>query len=199
MPSAVLLEFTSLVTPNPDAIFSQLTFARDFDKTSYAPVDPATVFENPVKRMVAIFSFDQMTPNAQWTALWYRDGQLVHYETLPWDGSTGGYGFAEWAPPASEWQPGEYEVQIFVGLDWKVVGRFIVEGDAPAPAASPTPINPPTETLTATPIPVFSPTLTATLPPTWTITPSNTPAPSLTPRPSATPRPVDTLWPTATP
>ena len=46
----------------------------------------------------------------------------------------GGYGFTEWKAPAEEWLPGTYEVQIFVGLDWKVVGQFILQGDAPTPS-----------------------------------------------------------------
>ncbi len=107
--------------------------------------------------MCAVFTYDQMTPNAQWTALWYRDGKLVHYETIPWDGEVGGYGFTEWEAPAEEWLPGTYEVQIFVGLDWKVVGQFILQGDAPTgvPTLSPTPTVTPsvTPSPTETPLP----------------------------------------------
>ncbi len=190
VPAAIVTQFSSVVTPNPEVLFSPLTFASDFDKVSYQPVDPATVFENPIKRMVAIFSFDKMTPGAQWTALWYRKGELVHYETLPWDGSTGGYSFAEWAPPASEWLPGEYEVQIFIGLDWVMVGRFTVMGDAPPPVA--TRVPPPSPTLRISPTPLFSPT------PTLTPTPSKTPKPSATLKPTRTRRPPDTPWPTLT-
>ncbi len=96
-----------------------------------------------------------MTPNAQWTALWYRDGKLVHYETIPWDGEVGGYGFTEWKAPPEDWLPGTYEVQIFVGLDWKVVGEFILQGDSPTPipTQSPTPSPPPTDADTETPLP----------------------------------------------
>jgi len=55
----------------------------------------------------------------------------------------GGYGFTEWDASASEFLPGTYQVQVFVGLDWKVVGEFILQGDAPTPI--------PTETPTPTP------------------------------------------------
>ena len=94
--------------------------------------------------MCAVFTYDQMIPGSQWTALWYRDGQLVHYETIPWDGEVGGYGFSEWEAPAEEFSPGTYEVQIFVGLEWKVVGQFLLQGDAPTPlpTATPTPTPP---------------------------------------------------------
>jgi type VI secretion system secreted protein VgrG len=103
--------------------------------------------------MCAVFSYDQMTPGAQWTALWLRDGKLVHYETIPWDGEVGGYGFTEWEAPASEWLPGVYDVQLFVGLDYKMIGQFILQGDAPTavPTLSLTPSRTPTITLTFTP------------------------------------------------
>src|SRR5258705_5980954 len=100
-----------------------------------------------------------MIPGSQWTALWYRDGQLVHYDTIPWDEKVGGYGITDWKAPASEWLPGTYEVQIFVGLDWKVVGQFILQVDAP------------------TAIPAL----------TWT--PSRTPSPTRTPAVTKPPRP----------
>jgi hypothetical protein len=51
------------------------------------------------QEMWACFSYNNMFPGVQWTALWYRNGELVHYETVPWDGTTGGLGYSEWAPP----------------------------------------------------------------------------------------------------
>ena len=105
--------------------------------------------------MCAVFTYDQMIPGSQWTALWYREGQLVYYDTIPWDGEVGGYGFTEWEAPPEEWLPGTYEVQIFVGLDWKRVDQFILEGDAPTviPTVTLTPSPSPTVTRTLTPAP----------------------------------------------
>jgi hypothetical protein len=120
-----------------------------------------------------------MTPGAQWTALWYRDGQLVHIETKPWDGETGGWGFADYAPSPEKWLPGRYVVQIFVGLDWKVVGEFLVEG------------FPPTATVTRTPTLTRTPTATRTL--------TRTPLPTSTQQPTLTLRPSDTHQPSQTP
>jgi hypothetical protein len=167
LPPSILVLFESQVTPNPGAVFSPLLFSTEMAGTQ--AVEPRTVFQNPIKHIYATFSYDQMEPGAQWTALWYRDGNLVHFETKPWDGTTGGFGYTDWAPPQDEWLPGIYEVQIFVGEDWKVVGRFILQGDPP----------------TATP----TITATATKPPTGTHTSTSTPVPSRTPTPSATPKP----------
>jgi hypothetical protein len=78
----------------------------------------------------------------QVTELWYLDGKLVHYNTFPWDGTTGGLGFAECSYALCDgWLPGEYQLQVFVGQDWKVVGLFILDGEAPTatPTFTPTP------------------------------------------------------------
>ncbi|MBN2386842.1 MAG: hypothetical protein JXB85_07450 [Anaerolineales bacterium] len=170
LPLAIEAQFISTVTPNPEAIFSPLAFATRVVNAN--PVNPATIFRNPVGHMFAVFSYNNMLPGSQWTALWYRDGELVYYETLPWDGEIGGYGFSDWEPDPQEWLPGTYQVQIFVGLDWEVVGEFVVEGDP------------------------YTPTNTRT--PTATPTPSRTPTMTPTPTRTLSPRPTDTLWPTAT-
>ena len=154
------------------------------------------------------FSFELLDQDGEWVSIplhrirrVYRDGELIHYETLPWDGATGGLGYTDWQPPPEEWLPGLYEVQIFVGLTWKVSGTFTVEGEAPTPA--------PTDTPTKTPIPSRTPTLTRTPRPTGTPTPprptrppyiSPTPTLSRTPWPTsnATPTLKPTPWPTLT-
>jgi hypothetical protein len=152
LPLPVLALFQSNITPNPEAVFSSIQFTTSGDK--YPVISPATVFQNPVGHMYAIFSYDNMLPGVQWTAIWYRGSAQVHLETRPWDGGTGGYGFTDWNPQPYEWLPGNYEVQIFVGEDWKVVGRFIVQGNPP-PA-------PPTGTPTFTPSPTRTPRSTGT-------------------------------------
>jgi hypothetical protein len=166
--------FQSNVTPNPNAVFSQLQFTRNC--ANLAEFETATVFQNPISYMCAVFSYDQMTPGAQWTALWFRDGDLIHYETIPWDGEVGGYGFTEWEAPADQWQPGTYTVQVFVGLDYKVIGQFLLEGDAPTPPPTDTPTRTATPSRTPTPTRTFTPTRT----PTITLTPTLTQSPAAT-------------------
>ncbi|MGA7193290.1 MAG: hypothetical protein WBW94_06630 [Anaerolineales bacterium] len=151
LPLPVLALFQSSITPNPQAVFSPMQFTTSGNK--YPAISPATVFQNPVGHMYAIFSYDKMLPGVQWTGIWYRDGIQVHLETRPWDGGTGGYGFTDWDPAAYEWLPGNYEVQIFVGEDWKVVGRFIVRGNPPpSPTVTPTLVSTLTPTPTKTPL-----------------------------------------------
>jgi hypothetical protein len=137
------------------------------DGFGYPVVNPETVFQNPVGHLYAIFTYDQMMPGAQWTALWFREGTLVHYQTIPWDGGTGGVGYTDWNPSPDQWVPGLYEVQNFVGVEFVGNGRFLIQGTPP------------------TPVPTVTPTFTKI--PTHTPTASSTPTPSRTPLPSATP------------
>jgi hypothetical protein len=211
VPLAIEVQFTSVVTPNPSAIFSQLQFAQALDE-NFVPIDPAIVFQNPVGHLYAQFTYDGMLVGSQWTAIWYRGSELVHYETAPWDGGTGGIGYTDWDPEPYEWQPDLYEVQVFVGHQWKVVGTFTVEGDAPTPPPSPTPtftVTPlPTATFTRTPRPIVTATLTPGPSPTRTpgssatstaSRPTSTPTLSKTKAPSITPSSTFTRMPTYTP
>lgn len=197
IPLAVEVQFSSSVTPQPGAVFSPLRFAQGID-LAYNPINPATSFNHPITKMYAIFSYDSMIDGVQWTALWLRDGELVYFETKPWEGGTGGFGFSDWEPPEEEWLPGNYQVQIFVGMEVKVTGDFEVIGFpptetptrtptlTPSPTSTPTPSNTPTITQT--------PTITVTRWPTWTPTATRTPLP-----PTPTKIPTSTRWPTDTP
>ena len=151
VPPAIEALFEGNVTPNPDVVFSSLQFSTVYE--NFECVVPATVFINPVRSMTACFSYNNMQDGVQWTAIWYHNGALVHYETLPWNGGTGGIGYSEWTPPPDKWLPGTYTVVIFAGLERQTSGQFIVEGDppTPAPTETPSPTLSLTPTLTPTP------------------------------------------------
>ena len=208
VPLAVEILFSATVTPPAEAVFSPIRFAEGID-LAYNPINPATSFNNPITKMYAIFSYDKMADGVQWTALWYRDGELVYFETKPWEGGTGGFGFSDWEPDAEEWLPGNYQVQIFAGLELKVFGDFEVIGFPPTetptltptltptftltPTASTTPTISQTPTATHTKWPTQTPTATKTpLPPTATKIPTSTPLPTSTPVPTRTFRPTST-------
>ena len=148
MPMAIETQFQSTITPNPDAIFSALIFASKLDK-NFTPLDPAVEFANPIDRLYGVFSYDKMTRGAQWSALWYRGNELICFETIPWDGGTGGFGYTECGNPVGGWQPGDYEVQIFTGTSWKSLGgfsrspaRLLPRTIRPPPPARPSPLPP---------------------------------------------------------
>ena len=183
LPVVISDGFNSTVTPNPKAVFSRIVFSRKLDK-NLRPLNPEQSFKNPIITLFGSFSYDQMIIGSQWTALWFRDGELISYETLPWNGASGGYGYTDSKLLPEEWLPGKYEVQIFVGTTWKISGSFDVIG---IPSTStPTPTSKPTKTATPTPTPTRTPTQT----PTITLTP--TPKPTMTSTSTRTPRPTPT-------
>ncbi len=194
LPVVISEGFKSTMTPNPKAVFSQITFSRKLDK-NIRPLLPEQSFKNPIITLFGSFSYDQMIVGSQWTALWFRDGELIAYESLPWNGASGGYGFTESKLSPEEWLPGKYEVQIFVGNIWKTSGFFEVIG-TPA-TATPTRTNIPTKTTTPTSTPTKTPTQTST--PTPTKTPTQTPTLTLTPTPKPPSTPTFTLTPRLTP
>ncbi len=159
LPLAVIALFQSSITPNPATVLSPLNFSTKID-TDLQAIDPQTVFDNPIDEMFATYSYDKMEPGSQWTAIWLRDGQQVCLETKPFDGGSGGYGYANCSDPIGGWQPGVYEAEIFVGEDWKAIGRFLVQGTPPTPLPSVTPT--PSTTPTQTPAPSATPPLTVT-------------------------------------
>lgn len=184
LPQEVVTAITSVVTPDAAAVFSPLSFAQKINEQNQG-VNPAAEFANPIGHLYATFSFDKMKTGVQWSALWLRDGGLVYYESYPWTGGSGGYGYTDWNPSSSDWLPGNYEVQIFLGTAWTQSGRFKVTG------------QPPTPTITLSPTPSSSPTRTPL--PTETLTSTRTPRPTQTVTPTQTLRPTQTITPTLTP
>ncbi len=178
VPEAIVARFESTATPPPEARFSPLTFTVGLDLETFQPLHPGEVFQNPVGHMYALYSYDGMVDGVQWTALWYRDGELVHFETKPWAGGTGGWDYADWNPAPEEWLPGRYTVYIFIGTQLATQGSFLVEGAPPTPTPSPTPS--PQTMLTPTARPSPTPTASASPTPTATRTPF-TPIPTPTP------------------
>ena len=192
IPLAVEALFESTLAPNPNSIFSEFTFTQGIDE-NYVALSASTVFTNPVGHMYALFSYDQLLADVQWTALWYREGELVHSETFPWDGGTGGRGYTDWNPSPDAWLPGEYTIYMYLYLELFQTGSFTVVGDAPTPEPTLTPSITPSPTITPTPAITPSPTSTTTL----THTPG--PSPTKTPYQSPTPTKTNTPWPTPLP
>lgn len=200
IPLAIEGKFTGTLTPPAEAVFSSIDFSNIGLDALNRAIEPTDTFTNPVGSMFAAFSYNGLANGIQWTAIWYRQDELVSFETKPWDGGTGGYGYSEWHPKAEEWLPGEYQVQLFLGFDWYQVDFFDVIGNPPPP----TPTLTPSSTRTLTPSETATPQSTHTPSPTPSKTPTPSNTPTTTPRPgtvfpSDTPIPTITRQPSATP
>ena len=136
IPEGLTVLFRETITPRPEAVFSTIEISRNLDTLNRA-VAPASGFENPIDALFGAFTYDFLEDGVRWTAIWYFESSIVCSETKPWDGGTGGYGYTE-CEPLQGWQPGEYEVQMFLGKNWIVSSRFRIDGSPPTPTPSPT-------------------------------------------------------------
>jgi hypothetical protein len=136
LPEEIRLLIRETVTPNPDALFSPILISERLNNSNQA-ILPAVEFANPVRRLFGAFTYNNLLDGVRWTALWLRDDEVVCIETQLWDGGTGGYGYTECE--VEQWLPGEYEIRVFFGEQWKVSVRFQVSGDPPTVTPSVTP------------------------------------------------------------
>ncbi len=139
IPLAVEDLFEGRLTPPPEAAFSPLVFTNIGLDEDYNPIGPGIQFSNPVGHLYAVFSYAQLEDDVQWSALWYLGDNLIHYESLPWNGGSGGIGYTDWNPASELWEPGEYFIHIFLGTDFQISGSFTVTGDPLTPTATDTP------------------------------------------------------------
>ena len=148
---AVEAYFEGFLTPPAEAAFSPLIFSNIGLDDDYNPIGPGIQFTNPVGHLYAVFTYAKMEDNIQWSALWYQEDILVHYETSPWIWPSGGSGYTDWDPSPELWLPGEYEVQIFLGTKFILSNFFTVVGVPPTTTISLTP------TITLIPSPSLTP------------------------------------------
>jgi hypothetical protein len=139
LPEQLRNAFQDTVTPRPDAVLSPVLVATALNPSNLA-IQPTDVFDNPLGRLYGAFTYDNLQDGVRWSALWYHGDNVVCFETKPWDGGTGGYGYTECLPEGG-WLEGSYEIQVFIGDQWKSSARFEVRGApataTPSPSATP--------------------------------------------------------------
>jgi hypothetical protein len=158
LPNIVKTEIKTPVGVDTQGLFSSVQFSTQ-TKDSVV-INTTDTFSLPITEMFGGYTFDQMTTGVQWTAVWLHEGEVMCYETKPWDGGTGGSGYTDACNQQlspDEWLPGDWEVQIFVGQTWKSSGTFTIFGSESTPSASLSP----TLTLNA-PVPSQTPDAQAT-------------------------------------
>jgi hypothetical protein len=136
-PGIVQTEIQTPVGVDTDGLFSPVQFSTQ-TKDSVV-INTTDTFKLPITQMFGGYTFDKMTTGIQWTAVWLREGEVMCFETKPWDGGTGGSGYTDACNKKlspDQWLPGKWEVQIFVGQTWKSSGRFVILGNEPTPGPS---------------------------------------------------------------
>jgi hypothetical protein len=168
VPFNIEQQFTSNVTPDPLLRVGPLTFARALDPNQQ-PVLPATVFFNPIQKIVFVHSYENVNLGVQWTMIWYRNGELFFWDSEPWGGPAAGFRAVTKSIYPDFFLPGTYVVEIFAGREWKQSGAFDVVGAPPNPTFTVSP------SITRLPSQTSTPTRVKPVPPTSTATPSRTP------------------------
>jgi hypothetical protein len=126
LPEPILVAFHETITPGTAAALSPISITARLDGFN-RPLDAREEFAQAPRRLFGAFTYDGLQDGVRWTAIWRRGETVVCLESKPWDGGTGGYGYTECAPGAG-WEPGEYEVQMFLGETWWVSARFRILG-----------------------------------------------------------------------
>jgi hypothetical protein len=143
------------IGPDANAVYSYVWFDTQLNRDRMVENTGSSTFSTPVTHLYGGFSYTDMSLGVQWTAVWLFEGKIICLETSAWTYAPGGYGYTECQLPADQWQPGNYEVQIFAGQTWKTSGTFTITGNAietttpeptgatmtPAPTSSPTTPN----------------------------------------------------------
>jgi hypothetical protein len=162
LPLSLEIMVVSSVTPQATAIIRDIRFTERL--VGMLPVGNRAEWSNPLQRMYASFEYSHMTYGAQFTALWFRNGELIYFESGPWSSGGHGRGYSKWEPAPHEWHAGQYEVQFFVGTEWKATGYFSLSGEPLTPTFTPTPsmTRTPSPTLTPSPVPSETPIPTST-------------------------------------
>ena len=135
-PIAILVRET--ITPPAGAAFSPIVVASRLDEFN-RPLDGASQWTNPPARLFGAFTYDQLQDGVRWTGLWRLGDQVVcEPDTQIWDGGTGGYGYTE-CEPLDGWKLGTYEIQLFLGDQWRASSTFEVVGEPQIPASGTAP------------------------------------------------------------
>ncbi len=122
-----------IVTPPANAVSANLRVGRFNTCRSNGGV--SEFFTPAPKTLYALFDYNNWLPGSQWTNVWLYNGAIVEVETLLWDGSTGGCGYADFDNRAQPWPEGAYEVQIFLGEIWMGSAPFFISARTPTPAS----------------------------------------------------------------
>jgi hypothetical protein len=110
-------------TPDPGAVFSEIEVTARLGNFNQA-LDASVEFVSPPSLLYGAFSYNFLRDGIQWSAVWYRNDEIICLEAIPWDGGSGGFGYTECE--LIEWQPGDYTIHLFWGDEWKVSTQFTV-------------------------------------------------------------------------
>ncbi len=126
-PDSALTPLPSAVPPPEGAHITIITLAADKDEEGQ-PVDPGAEFAPGDHRVYLFISYERMADGVPWTFAIYREGELLDSTTQLWEWGSEGRTFLYYNPPGG-YQPGIYEMQVFIGERLQGVAQFVITDD----------------------------------------------------------------------
>lgn len=131
LPNSALSPIPSAVPAREDARIAIITLATDVDANEQ-PVDPGTEFPPGDYRLYIFFTYEGMNEGATTTFAWYGNEEFIDSDTWAWDlderrrwGEEGRTYYYFRLPGG--WEPGLYEVHVFIEDRLQGAARFIVK------------------------------------------------------------------------
>lgn len=136
---------TPTLTPSPTPVpqFGSITFGIGVSGDQVQ--QPGSVFPAGTQTVYAVWSYRNMHAGTPYTVAWLLDDLPWQRESLPWDadvyGTSGPCHHAQISAPRAEGlPPGNYRLELYIGLRQVQVATFSVLAPTPTPPApSPTP------------------------------------------------------------
>ena len=136
VPEAALTPLPSAVPAREDALIVPVVLATEEDAEGL-PVDPSEEFPPGDHRVYLFFHYEGMQDGVTTTFAWYREGEFIDFCSDTWlwgwvegrdwgeEGRTSYFCKLPWG-----WDPGNYEIRIFIGTELQGIAQFRIAGAA---------------------------------------------------------------------
>ena len=115
----------STVTPQPGAEVGPIVFSRAITPDN-RPRNPSTVFSPGENYVYAFFDYRNMTNGALWSAVWLKGTEQIGADIAAWPYGSDGRAYI-FSAPLGGYQPGKYELRIYVGDQIKQSATFEIQ------------------------------------------------------------------------
>jgi parallel beta-helix repeat protein len=112
---------------SPEPGFGPITFAKDRTEEN-DPIDPTNVFPAGTTEIHALFDFEGMSADIEWSRTWYRDGEERVAKTQNWTGDERGtWGLRYYNTDGNPLKSGNYELQLTIGDNLVQSATFVIQ------------------------------------------------------------------------
>jgi hypothetical protein len=94
------------------------------------PVDPGSEFPAGEHAVYVFFTYEGLQNGVERTFAWFKDGEYFERcsQTAPWEwGDRGRTSY--FCTPSTGWEPGDYQVQVFVEDQLQFTAEFAIVGE----------------------------------------------------------------------